>query len=171
MNTFSRSHFSVYFTIGEITRFVLGEHPSTVNSEHFLRSPVLLCYTKKHLSLVKTAIFPKMFISPYLFNVYVDDLSVKLNSCHVGCYYSGGCINHLMYADDLVIMSPSVAGLNKLLHICESFGLSHDVLFNNKKSTIMSFRAGNLKDAHLPLYKCYVIPLVSNILVILYVAT
>ena len=29
--------------------------------------------------------------------------------------------------------------------------LSHDVLFNNKKSTIMSFRAGNLKDAQLPL--------------------
>ena len=57
-----------------------------------------------------------------------------------------------MYADDLVIMSPSVAGLYKLIHICESFGLSHDVLFNNKKSTIMSFRAGNLKDAHLPLY-------------------
>ena len=57
-----------------------------------------------------------------------------------------------MYAYDLVIMSPSVAGLYKLLHFCESFGLSHDVLFNNKKSTIMSFRAGNLKDAHLPLY-------------------
>ena len=67
-------------------------------------------------------------------------------------YYSGGCINHLMYADDLVIVSPSVAGLYKLIHICESFGLSHDVLFNNKKSTIMSFRAGNLKDAQLPLY-------------------
>ena len=43
-----------------------------------------------------------------------------------------------MYADDLVIMSPSVAGQYKLIHICESFGLSHDVLFNNKKSTIMS---------------------------------
>ena len=35
----------------------------------------------------------------------VDDLSVKLNYCHVGCYYSGGCINHPMYADDLVSMS------------------------------------------------------------------
>ena len=57
-----------------------------------------------------------------------------------------------MYADDLVIMSPSVAALYKLIHICESFGLSHDVLFNNKKSTIMSFRADNLKDAQLPLY-------------------
>ena len=91
-------------------------------------------------------------LSPYLFNVYVNDLSVKLNSCHVRCYYSGGCINHIMYADDLVIMSPSVAGLYKLLHmICESFGLSHDVLFNNKTISIMSFRTGNLKDAHLPL--------------------
>ena len=89
-------------------------------------------------------------LSPYLFNIYVDDLSVTLNSCHVGCYYSGGCINHLMYADDLVIMSPPVAGLYKLIHIWESFGLSHDVLFNNKESIIMSFRAGNLKDAHLP---------------------
>ena len=56
---------------------------------------------------------------------------MKLNYCHVRCYYSGGCINHLMYADDLVIMSPSVADLYMLIHICESFGLSH-VLFNNK---------------------------------------
>ena len=88
-------------------------------------------------------------LSPYLVNVNVDDLSVKLNYCHVGCYFSGECINH---ADVLVIMSPSVAGLYKLIHICQSFGLSHDVLFNNKNSTTMSFRAGNLKDAHLPLY-------------------
>ena len=58
-------------------------------------------------------------LSPYLFNVYVVDLSVKLNSCHEGCYHNGGCVNHLMYADDLVIMSPSVAGLYKLMHICE----------------------------------------------------
>ena len=49
-------------------------------------------------------------------------------------------------------MSPSLAGLYKLIHICESFGLSHDVLFNNNNSMIMSFRAGNLKDTHLPLY-------------------
>ena len=56
-----------------------------------------------------------------------------------------------MYADDLVIMSPSVAGLYKLIHICKSFGLSHDVLFNNEQSTIMSFRAGNLTDANVPI--------------------
>ena len=63
VNLFSRSHFSVYFTLREITRFVLGEHPSTVNSEHFLRSQVLYFMLKKHLYLVNTAIFPNMFIS------------------------------------------------------------------------------------------------------------
>ena len=57
-----------------------------------------------------------------------------------------------MHADDLVIMSPSVSGLYKLIHICESFGLSQDVLFKNKQSTIMSFRAGYLKDAQLLVY-------------------
>ena len=31
-------------------------------------------------------------------------------------------INHLMYADDLDIMAPSVAGRSKLLRICELFG-------------------------------------------------
>ena len=34
-------------------------------------------------------------------------------------------INHLMYADDLVIMAPSVTGLSKLLRICELFAASH----------------------------------------------
>ena len=43
-------------------------------------------------------------------------------------------INHLMYADDLVIMAPSVAGLSKLLRIFELFGASHDMIFNQKKS-------------------------------------
>ena len=61
-----------------------------------------------------------------------------------------------MYADDLVIMSPSVAGLYKLLHICESFGLSHDVLFNNNKKeyyhVVQSWESQIDVYAHLPLY-------------------
>ena len=32
-----------------------------------------------------------------------------------------------MCADGLVIMAPSVAGLSKLLIICELFGASHDI--------------------------------------------
>ena len=52
-------------------------------------------------------------LSPYLFNIYVDDLSVALNACRVGCCVGKVLINHLMYADDLVILAPSVSGLSK----------------------------------------------------------
>ena len=48
-------------------------------------------------------------------------------------------INHLMYADDLVIMAPSVAGLSKLLTICDLFGASHDMIFNQKKNASVYF--------------------------------
>ena len=50
-------------------------------------------------------------LSPYLFNVYVDDLSQTLNSCITGCLSGNITINHLMYADDLVLLSPSATGL------------------------------------------------------------
>ena len=55
-----------------------------------------------------------------------------------------------MYADDLVIMAPSVAGLSKLLKMCESFGASHDMIFNQKKSASVYFISETLKGAHLP---------------------
>ena len=66
--------------------------------------------------------------------IYVDDLSVALNACRVGCCVGKVLINHLMYADDLVIQAPSVFGLSKLLSICEIFGESNDIIFNQKKS-------------------------------------
>ena len=51
-------------------------------------------------------------LSPYLFNVYVDELSEELKKCNVGCNLNGHLINHIMYADDLVLISPSSAGLS-----------------------------------------------------------
>ena len=89
-------------------------------------------------------------LSPYLFNIYVDDLSVALNACRVGCCVGKVIINHLMYADDLVILAPSVAGLSKLLSICEIFGESNDIIFNKKKSASLYFISKMLKGAHLP---------------------
>jgi hypothetical protein len=67
-------------------------------------------------------------LSPYLFNIYVDDLSQRLNMCNTGCVIGSENVNHVMYADDLVIFSPCEEGLLDLLHICEEFGISHDLL-------------------------------------------
>ena len=89
-------------------------------------------------------------LSPYLFNMYMDDLSVKLNSCNTGCVFNNLRINHVMYADDLVVFSPSVCGLKLLLKECEEYGKSHDIKYNSKKSAIMIFRSDNMKGLKVP---------------------
>ena len=54
-------------------------------------------------------------LSPHLFNIYMDDLSSKLNACNTGCMNGPNVVNHLMYADDLVIFTPASRGLPTLL--------------------------------------------------------
>ena len=43
-------------------------------------------------------------LSPKLFNIYVNTLSVSLNEKYIGCCLNGKVVNHLCYADDLVII-------------------------------------------------------------------
>ncbi len=60
-------------------------------------------------------------------------------------------INHLMYADDLVLLVPSVAVLDKLLRIyVRNFGITLDVKYNSLKSAVMIFRSHHLKGVALP---------------------
>lgn len=73
-------------------------------------------------------------------------MSEELNKLNIGCYLNKLFLNHLFYADDLVLFSPSVVGLNALLRICEQFGMRNDMKFNNKKSVVMIFRSKHLKD-------------------------
>ena len=79
-------------------------------------------------------------LSPYLFNVYMDDLSGALNQCQSGCISGNSVINHLMYADDLVVFCPSAAGMSKLLKACEVYGLDCDIKYNSKKSAVIICR-------------------------------
>ena len=37
-------------------------------------------------------------LSPYLFNVYLDDLGIALSACRTGCCVGNSLINHLMQA-------------------------------------------------------------------------
>ncbi len=80
-------------------------------------------------------------LSPVLFNIYMDELSMKLSQCKTGCMVGDSLINHLIYADDLVIMSPYSAGLQQLLKVCSSYGDQYDIMFNPKKSVILIAKA------------------------------
>ena len=81
-------------------------------------------------------------LSPISFNVYMYDLCIRLNSCRIGCCFNDSKLNHLMYADDIVLLAPSVKGLDQLITICHSYGLENDIIYNAKKSYIVPFRKG-----------------------------
>ena len=85
-------------------------------------------------------------LSPYLFNVYMDDLSVSLNNTLVGCITGEIIVNHLMYADDLILISPSATGLRSLLRLCSKYGRDHDIKYNSKKSAVMISRSKAMSD-------------------------
>ena len=84
-------------------------------------------------------------LSPALFNLYMDELSQQLNECQTGCLIGNILINHLMYADDLAILSPSSAGFQQLLNICSDYGMKYDVQYNAKKKCCCDMRLKGTK--------------------------
>lgn len=79
--------------------------------------------------------------SPNIFNIYVNDLIVELSNMRVGCRIDGVSMNNLSYADDMVLLSPSVGGLNEMLKVCESYADRHGLMYNVKKTEYMVFEA------------------------------
>ena len=69
-------------------------------------------------------------LSPTLFNLYMDQQSVNLTKLWVGCVFDNVCINHILYADDTVLLVPSPAALQKLINACVHYGLSNDIRYN-----------------------------------------
>ena len=78
-------------------------------------------------------------LSPLFFNVYMNELSLSLNKIPVGCCCGNIVVNHLMYADDLVVCAPSGKGIQKLLNVCDKYGNDNDILYNVTKSQLMLF--------------------------------
>ena len=57
-------------------------------------------------------------LSPSLFAVYVDDLLLKLSESKRGCFLKLLCLNSIMYADDLILLSICIADLQYLVDFC-----------------------------------------------------
>lgn len=79
--------------------------------------------------------------SPILFNLYVDELIGGLSSTHVGCHIGDSCFNNISYADDMVLLGPSVNSIKQLIGMCEGYAQRHGLKYNTKKSELLIFRA------------------------------
>ena len=59
-------------------------------------------------------------------------------------------MNHVAYADDMILLSPSPFGLQTLLDTCDRFAREHDMLYNTKKTVCMVMRPKMFKNMVLP---------------------
>ena len=78
-------------------------------------------------------------ISPILFCVYIDELLMKLESKGIGCWVGNHFYGAFGYADDLTLLSPTVAGLKDMLDVCEKFSTDFSVKYNPQKTVCMLF--------------------------------
>ena len=55
------------------------------------------------------------------FNVYVNDLGECFNTSGVGRSMNGTFANHVLYVDEICLISQSSSGLQRLLNICDDY--------------------------------------------------
>ena len=50
---------------------------------------------------------------PYLFSVYIDDVIIELQQLNIGCHIKGTFVGMFLYADDIILLAPSVNSLQQ----------------------------------------------------------
>ena len=84
-------------------------------------------------------------LSPLLYNVYTDDLNHHLQATGVECYLGCAWVHSLSYADDMVLLAPTVTALETLLEVCRASG-PHDIVYNTTKTVCMPVRQKQSQD-------------------------
>ena len=73
-------------------------------------------------------------LSPLLFSAFIDGLLIDLEKSKLGCNLNGICLNSLLYADDLLLLSPTISDLQLLVERANSILNDLDLQINFNKS-------------------------------------
>ena len=78
-------------------------------------------------------------LSPILFGIYIDGLVKLVNESSIGCKIGACCTGIVLYADDIILLAPSLHGLQSLISICESEFNFLCMAVNASKSACLCF--------------------------------
>ena len=78
-------------------------------------------------------------LSPTLFSVYIDNMLNIIKDNNLGCHIGDTCCGIIGYADDILLLSPTVQTLERMIRVCETYACDFDIKFNGKKSQLMVF--------------------------------
>ena len=58
-------------------------------------------------------------MSPVLFGIYIDELLLELKRNGTGCFVGHHFCGAFGYADDIILLCPTLSGLKEMIKICE----------------------------------------------------
>lgn len=90
---------------------------------------------------IKAGVRQGGILSPILFNIYIDILFKRLKQLGVGCFIHDLNCSCLLYADDIILLSPSCIALQCLLNVCHNFANDYDLRFNVNKCSYIRIGA------------------------------
>ena len=67
--------------------------------------------------------------SGILFAVYIDNLLIELRNSRLGCHIHGIFYGALFFADDIILLSASRCGLQRMVDVCQDFVSSRNLSF------------------------------------------
>ena len=74
-------------------------------------------------------------LAPFLYNLYTEDLIDRVQDLNVGTFLPGNINTSIIaFADDLILMSPTLEHLQRLLDTCLTYGKEHAIKFNEQKT-------------------------------------
>ena len=76
-------------------------------------------------------------LSPYFFNIFIDDLLLELQATKSGVAIGDVLINSFAYADDVTVISTSAKGLQTLIDKCHIYSQKWRFRFGLKKTKCM----------------------------------
>jgi len=76
-------------------------------------------------------------LSPQFFALYIDDIVNTVSNQGIGCFMRHVCLSIIFYADDILILAPSVIALQRLLLIVETELQSLGMSLNASKTVCM----------------------------------
>ena len=74
---------------------------------------------------------------PLTAGVFLDSLHQSLQASVIGCWIGPHCFTALAYAGDVTLLT--IAGLRRILEICEWYSEWFEIKFNPKKTVCLAF--------------------------------
>ena len=83
---------------------------------------------------IKNGVKQGTVLSALLYCIYVDDLFRLLRNSLLGCWINGEFTGLLGYADDNMLLSPTLDGLHRMINICELYANDHNQTFSTNEN-------------------------------------